>query len=79
MLTTRLQLLPRLQEVSEQIEAKSSYLRTDKEIELLKELEILDQFLAKKSLNLEFSELVNANEMVVSGPDGYCSCCGHKL
>ena len=67
-------LSPRLQEVKEKIEAKSSYARTDKEKELLKELEMLDQFLLKKSESVEFRESVKAN-VITSGPGG-CPCCG---
>jgi len=64
----------RLQEVKDKIEAKQSWLRTDKEKELLKELEILDQFLIKKSVSTEFKESVKAN-VITSGPGG-CPCCG---
>jgi hypothetical protein len=70
-------LSPRLQEVKEKIEAKSSSTRTNKEKELLKELEILDQFLTKKSVTHEFRESVSAKaDLITSGPGGGCSCCG---
>ncbi len=73
-------LSPRLQEVKEKIEAKSSYLQTDKEKELLKELEILDQFLMKKSESVEFRESIALDSArssrITSGPGGGCSCCG---
>lgn len=72
-------LSPRLQEVKEKIEAKSSYLRTDKEKELLKELETLDMFLAKKSESVEFAQesLRDKVGLITSGPGGKCACCGN--
>ena len=69
-------LSPKLQEIKEQIEAKSSYLKTDGEKELLKELEVLEQHLIKKHDLSEFRESVKSHTQITSGPGGLCPCCG---
>ena len=69
-------LSPKLQEIKDQIEAKSSYLRTDGEKDLLGELEVLEQHLAKKFELNEFRESVKSRTQITSGPGGSCPCCG---
>lgn len=71
-------LTPRLQEISNKIESKQIALRTDKEKELLSELQTLDKFLIKKSESQQFSESVAMEKLstrITSGPGG-CPCCG---
>lgn len=71
-------LTPRLQEILNKIEAKSIGLRTEKEKELLSELQTLDKFLINKSESTQFSESVAMEKLssrITSGPGG-CPCCG---
>jgi hypothetical protein len=68
-------LSPRLQEVKEKIEAKSSYARTEKEKELLSELEILEKLITNKSISLDSTGLEERHTQITSGPGG-CPCCG---
>jgi DNA repair exonuclease SbcCD ATPase subunit len=69
-------LTPKLQEIKEKIEAKTSYLRSEKEKQLLQELLDLDNFLHAKSESVEFRESVTKNAQITSGPGGACPCCG---
>ena len=71
-------LTSRLQEIKNKIEAKSTYLRTDKEKELLDELVALDKIIIQESLSHQFSESVSKSVRVTSGPGGGCPCCGGK-
>lgn len=69
-------LSPKLQEIKDKIEAKSSYLRTDSEKELLSELEVLENHLSRKYELHEFRESVKSHTQITSGPGGSCPCCG---
>lgn len=69
-------LSPKLQEIKGKIESKASYLRSEKEKQLLQELNDLENFLASKSETAEFQESVRKNTQITSGPGGGCPCCG---
>lgn len=69
-------LSPKLQEIKDKIEAKSSYMRTDSEKDLLLELELLERHLTKKYELTEFRESVKSHTQITSGPGGSCPCCG---
>ena len=68
---------PKLQQVKNQIEAKSLYLRTDSEKALLLELNVLDDLIGGKSKSSEFGEALESRiQKITSGPGGSCPCCG---
>lgn len=69
-------LSPKLQQIKNQIEAKSSYLRTGEEKELRTELEVLERHLEKKYQLEEFQKSVKSHVQITSGPGGSCPCCG---
>jgi DNA repair exonuclease SbcCD ATPase subunit len=66
---------PRLNEVKERIESKSAGLRSQKERELLEELNALDALLGRTN-DRTFSEATKRHTQITSGPGGTCSCCG---
>lgn len=64
---------PMLAEIKENLAAKPFAKRTNREDELLAELQELDRLLTDSTLrkSSKFSE-----SRIVSGPSGTCSCCG---
>ncbi len=70
-------LSPKLQEIKDKIERKTSYLVTDGEKELLSELKVLEQHLSSKYELREFCESVKNNSQITSGPGNGCPCCGN--
>ena len=64
----------RLEEIRDRIEAKSSYLRSSKEDELLEELKILEDYLQEHRQLLEFRESVRAKVQINTAPSGSCPC-----
>ena len=68
-------LSPKLREIKEKIETKTSYRRTDGENELLKELEFLEGLFERHGLS-ELRESVKSYTQITSGPASSCPCCG---
>lgn len=67
---------PRLKEVRDRLERKSSSGRTAREAELLEELKILDGLPALQKSVLTEQQL---SARIVSGPRESCNCCGRAL